>query len=153
MVHKSTLPGRIRKQRRRTRAIAIEVDTETVAWVFRPWVERRGMVCKSLMEEAKKLCERKRRLGNLCQFFCHCLKILKGTRNLGTFGIVEIHIGQQMNPGLKLLYMDGMLNWMCDVGFLVIDQEEVEGIIALGGLVPNGHGSLAGGRRLEGVEA
>ncbi len=111
------------------------------------------MVCKSLMEEAKKLRYGKRRLGCCSHLFCHGLKILKRVRNLGTFGIVEVHIGQQVDPRFELLDTNGPLNWVDDIRCLTINQEEVEGVIAIGRLVLNGRSGLVGGRRLKDVQA
>ena len=153
MIDKSVLSSGIGKQCRRTGAIAVEVDTQAVARVLGSGVERYGMVCKSLMEEAKKLRYGKIRLGCGGHFFCHALKMLKRVRDLGTFGVVEIHIGQQMDPRLELLDTDGPFRWVDDIRRLTINQEEIEGVVAIGRLALNGRRGLAGGRRLKGVQA
>ena len=110
------------------------------------------MVCQSLMEEAKKLRDGKRRLGCCCHFFSYGLKMLKRVRNLGTFGIVEIHISQQMDPRLELLDSDGLLSRVDDIGVLPISQEKIEGVVATNRLALYGRGSLVGCCRLKSVQ-
>ena len=109
------------------------------------------MVCQSLMEEAKKLGDGKRRLGR-CHFFNDGLKMLKRVRNFGTFGVVEIHIGQQMDPRLKRLDTDGLLSRVDDIGGLAISEEQIEGVVAIDSLALHRCGSLAGGCRLKGIQ-
>ena len=79
--------------------------------------------------------------------------MLKRVRDLGTFGIVEIHIGQQVDPRLELLNTDGLLSRVDNIGSLAINQEKIEGVIAIDRLALHGRGSLAGGRRLKGIQA
>ena len=153
MIDKSALSGGIRKECRGAGAVAVEVDTQAVAWVLRPWVERRGMVGQSLTEEAEKLRDGKRRRGGGGHFFCHGLKMLKRVCDLGTLGVVEIHIGQEMDPGLEPLHPDGLLSRVDDIGRLSINQEKIEGVVAIGRLALHGRGRLGGGCRLKSVEA
>ncbi len=79
--------------------------------------------------------------------------MLKGMGDLGTFRIIEIHIGQEMNSRVELLHAEGLLNWVDDIGGLAINQEEIEGVVAIRRLALHGRGSLAGGQRLKGVQA
>ena len=111
------------------------------------------MVCKSLMEEAKELHDGKRQLRCCSHLFCYGLKMLKRVRDLGTFGIIEIHIGQEMDPRLELLNMDGLLIRVDNIGSLAINQEKIEGVVAIGRLALHGPGSLVGGCRLKGIQA
>ena len=110
------------------------------------------MVRQALMEEAKKLDDGKRRPGCRGHFFCHGLKMLKRVCNFGTFGIVEIHIGQQMDPRLKRLDTDGLLGWVDDIGGLAINQEQIEGVVEIDRLALHGRGRLAGGRCLKRIQ-
>jgi hypothetical protein len=110
------------------------------------------MVCQALMEETKKLRDGKRRPGCCRHFFSDGLKMLKRVGDLGTFRIVEVHIGQQMNPGLELLDTDGLLSRIDDIGGLAINEEKIEGVVAIDRLALHGRGSLAGGRRLKRIQ-
>ncbi len=128
------------------------MDTQAVARVFRARVKRRGVVCQARLEEAKKLGERKRPIRG-GHFFGHSLEMLKRVGNFGTFGVIEIHIGQEMNSRVELLHANGLPNWGDDIGGSAINQEEIEGVVAVRGLTLNGRGSLPGRHRLKGVQA
>ncbi len=110
------------------------------------------MVCQALMEEAEKLGDGRRRRGCCSHFFSYGLKMLKRVRDLGTFRIVEVHIGQQMDPRLELLDTDDLISRIDDIGGLAINQEKIEGVVAIDRLALHGRGSLAGGRRLKSIQ-